>query len=607
MPGIVGIFSPDGVSTGGKASFHSMHKSLRHVSLPVLTRFELPNLLLGRADLGPFRSTPKERGDLIAFMWGEFLNPPMERRELLRDSAFDGIPDDVDLLIGLFSAKRHDFARYLRGSFNAFVINKHLKTLTIVNDRFGFRPLYYYRAENELIFASEVKAILRYYRMAKTVNPAGLADFFDFGYLTGNKTFFNGIEMCPPATVISFEQGNVTKTKYWNLVFNDSDNSLKENDYVDQLAQAIKDSVEANTQGDFRFGLPLSGGLDSRTIAACVPKEKYPIRIYTWGMPNSPEVHVAKKVTEKLGLKHFNTHRTPEHLVENFERSVVMTDGMIPGNLPLGNFLFAHAFVSHVDVCLDGMQAICVVAPLGQIDRETFFEKIMAPLSRDVLRTILTDCHYKAFTELGILSKRELEKTNTELDPLNRFHYFDVVEKQRRLDAFGCVVKRNFVEVRSPLFDYPIIDVVQGIPPELRKQRYIYHKAFCRISPELARIKNVGTTVPVCYPQWLQNLGRIRKGVKWRMYKALYEKAGINYNRHNLCDWGIDYEYWYYESTAIRNFVRQILASENVKKCEHLNSKGVEQILDAHFAGKGNYTDIINRMLTYVIWSKNFL
>src|SRR5262249_10208909 len=96
-------------------------------------------------------------------------------------------------------------------------------------------------------------------------------------------------------------------------------------------------------------------------------------------------------------------------------------------------------------------------------------------------------------------------------------------------------------------------------------------------------------------------------GLKPRIFRALYEKAGINYNRHKLSDWGIDYDFWHIESTSVRHFVRRVLATESIKDCEHLNPKGIEQILDAQFTGKTNNADIINRLLTYVIWNKTFL
>jgi asparagine synthase (glutamine-hydrolysing) len=590
-----------------------MCESLKHTTAQKLAMHRYKHLLLGRVDLGIFQKNieAKETEDLIAFIWGELINTQTERKALLDQRCDDGEAiDDIDFLIGL-RRRKPEAASYLRGSFNAFVVDKRRRSLEIVSDRFGFRPLYYYACGNELVFASEVKAILKHDKVKKVVDPAGLADFFHFGFVTGNKTFFDGVEMFPAAGTGRFETGNLKITKYWNLAFTEAltASRTEEADHAQRLAAAIQDSVKANTQGEFRFGLPLSGGLDSRTIAACIPKDKYPIPIYTWGMPNSPEVQIARKVADTLGLRHHNLYRTPEEFVENFERAVMMTDGMIPGNLPLGNFLYAKCFAPCVDICLDGMQSISVVYPIrgSRLNGENVARQIAVGAAPETLKAVLAGGYYERFEELAGVSAKQLRDSIKALHPINGYQLLDITQKQRRLDNFGVLVKRNFVEVRSPLFDYPIIDAVQAIPSLLRKQRYIYNKAFAHLSRELAEIPNVATTVPISSPQWLQIAGRLTKGLKPRIYQLLQEKLGFEYDRHKLCDWGIDYGCWYKESSLIKTFVSRVLAKDKLKRCEHLNPGGVETIVNAQFAGNKNYTDILNRLMTYAVWSDSCL
>ena len=336
----------------------------------------------------------------------------------------------------------------------------------IVNDRFGFQTPILSFIRNELVFSSEVKAILKYRRLKKAVNSAGLADFFHFGFVTGDKTFFDGIEMFPPSAAAIFQNPYLQIKKYWNLAFTDKETQTRREEvyHIDRLAAAIQDSVRANTEGDFRFGLPLSGGLDSRTIAACIPRDRYPVPIYTWGTPNSAEVQIAKKVAETLGLEHRNLHRTPEEFVENFEKAVLMTDGMIPANLPLGNFLYERSFAPRVDICLDGMQSISVVHAIGSkpLNEEKVLDQITLRLPGEALKSVLARPFYTRFDELAALSGKRLKESISTLHPINGCQFLDTTEKQRRLDNFGVLVKRNFVEVRSPLFDYPIIDVIQS-------------------------------------------------------------------------------------------------------------------------------------------------
>jgi len=605
MPGIVGIFSADGLPAS-EEQLRPMCEAIQHRANQKIRTYQYANLLLGRVDSGVFRknAAPKETDTLIVFLCGELLTPQHERRKILgRSVGDDASIEDVDFLIALYGRDRQNYLRRLRGSFNAFIIDKSEKKLIIVNDRFGLRPLFYYQQGTKLVFASEVNGLLRYDGIKKTINLAGLADFFHFGFLLGTKTYFTDIEILAPGSTLTLQDGNLRVQKYWSLTFAQEGQKHSEQEYAEQLASAIKEGVTANLEGGFQFGLPLSGGLDSRTIAACIPKEQYPVLVYTWGLPDSAEVRTARKVTDKLGLEQHNMQRTPEQFVEHFHEAVMMTDGMIPANLPLANFLFEKAFMPYVDICLDGLQSISVMWPpaFNGLRTSDVYDHIVPATPKSLLQSVLSPHSYKMFNELAACSLDEITRANKTADPVNKYHYFDITQNQRRLDSFAHQIKRNFVEIRTPLFDYPIIDAIQTVPSRLRQHRRLYYQAFCRLSPELARIETVGTSVPVHSPYWLHFLGTVSKGVKKRLYRTL-GKLGVSYDRHALSDWGIDYDLWYSESPVVKDFVTKTLTDRTVEHCEHLNAKGVKQIVAAQAAGQGNYTEIINRLLTFIVW-----
>ncbi len=607
MPGIVGIFSSDGLHER-EHQIHVMSEAMRHRPHQQISVYQSATLLLGRVGAGVLRknAVPKETDTLIAFLCGELLTPQYERRTILgRSAGEDSLIEDVDFLIALYARDRRNYFRHLRGSFNAFIIDKAEKKLTIINDRFGLRPLFYYRRGAKLVFASEVNGLLRYDGIKKTINLAGLADFFHFGFLLGTKTYFTDIEMLAPGSILTLQDEDLRVQKYWSLTFAQERQKQSEQEYAEQLASAIKESVTANLEGGFHFGLPLSGGLDSRTIAACIPKEQYPVLVYTWGLPDSAEVRIARKVTEKLGLEQHNMQRTPEQFVEHFPEAVMMTDGMIPANLPLANFLFEKAFMPYVDVCLDGLQSISAMWPpvFSVLRKDDVYNSIAPATPKSILQSVLSPHSYKMFDELAAFSLDEITRANDAGDPVNKYHYFDITQNQRRLDSFAHQIKRNFVEIRTPLFDYPIIDVIQAVPSHLRQHRRLYYQAFCRLSPELAKIETVGTSVPVQSPYWLHFLGIVSKGVKRRLYRSL-GKLGISYDRHALSDWGVDYDLWYSDSPVVKEFITKTLTDGAVEHCEHLNAKGIKRIVAAQTAGQENYTEIINRLLTFVVWRR---
>lgn len=615
MPGIVGVFSPDGLLSEDRSAFFFLTESLKHMPWQKTVNNAYKHLFLGRVDLGIFEGNvnPKTSEDrIVAAIFGELLNPLNERRSLI------GWPEekrnkdigDTDFLLELYKKDKSKFFEPLRGSFNAVIYDKKDAILILLNDRFGLRPFYYWKYGNELMFSSEVKAILRHPNFSNNIDLAGLADFFHFGFVTGNKTFFEDIHMLPPASILTYKDNKVRLKEYWSLEFEEDKGELKEEDYLEELASVIKDCVKNSTEGNYRFGLPLSGGLDSRAIAACIPKEKYPLLVYTWGTPESQEVKIAKKVTEILELKHHNAWRTPDEFVENFSKSVFMTDGMIPGNLPLSNFLYEKTFMNAVDICLDGLQSISLVTPLRYNplrDKRNIHRALLPVAPKETLKLILSKHYYNIFNDLAKNSIQDIIDSTRAYGLVDKFHFVDITQSQRRLSNLGFQVKMNFVEIRTPLFDYPIMDMVKKIPSELKKHRYIYYRVFPYLSPDLAAIKTTDSMLPIDYPYWLTMMGRITKAARTRLYKKLNSCFKFDYNRHKLSDWGIDYNYWFTDSSALKAYTKEILLNGNNSSYEYLNKEGIQRILDAQFLGKVDYGTLIGRLLTHMMWRTLFV
>jgi hypothetical protein len=189
----------------------------------------------------------------------------------------------------------------------------------------------------------------------------------------------------------------------------------------------------------------------------------------------------------------------------------------------------------------------------------------------------------------------------------DKLHFIDINERQRRLSNLGFLVKNNFVEIRTPLFDYPIIDVIKKIPAKLRKQRYIHYKIFSYLSSDLASIRTTDSMLPINYPHWLTMLGRIKKGAKTRLYKSLNSHFKFDYNRHKLCEWGIDFNYWFKESNVIKEYTREVLLNNSNYRDEYLNKEGVLKILELQFSGKADYSGFIAKILTHMVWKNLFI
>ena len=166
------------------------------------------------------------------------------------------------------------FLEKLNGFFTILILDLNNQKLLIANDRYGLRPLYYAKVGDRIYFAPEVKAILQDRGFNKTINNDAVAEFFTFGHLLGNKTFFKGIDVFPPASIFTYQNREFEIKQYWD--FNFEENSIySENYYADELVILFKKAVEQRMKGNHRFGVLLSGGLDSRAVLAAIDKLHY--------------------------------------------------------------------------------------------------------------------------------------------------------------------------------------------------------------------------------------------------------------------------------------------------------------------------------------------
>src|SRR5262249_23922038 len=149
---------------------------------------------LGRMSLGIFNTEPQPfsnaDGSLIAVMDGELYDGEQERQRLkARGHVFQGA-SHIELLLAGFEHEERAFLARLQGCFVAAIWNRKERRLTVLNDRLGMRHVYYAQAPGRLLFASEIKALLADREVTLTRDLRGIAQFFTYGHLLGQTTFF---------------------------------------------------------------------------------------------------------------------------------------------------------------------------------------------------------------------------------------------------------------------------------------------------------------------------------------------------------------------------------------------------------------------------------
>jgi asparagine synthase (glutamine-hydrolysing) len=117
---------------------------------------------------------------------------------------------ETQFLMNLYQRKGLEFAKYINGLFNVAISDEKKGRIIIANDRYGFYPLFYTLSKERFAFASEAKFVLRAANIPSKINKMAISEFFTLSYLLGEKTFFEGIELMKPASIMIFNSASAS-------------------------------------------------------------------------------------------------------------------------------------------------------------------------------------------------------------------------------------------------------------------------------------------------------------------------------------------------------------------------------------------------------------
>ena len=160
------------------------------------------------------------------------------------------------------------------------------RELLLARDRYGVKPLYYTEANDILIFASEVKAILQHPAYTTGLNKAALLEYMTFQNLFTDSTLFKGIKLLPAGCsmrVAARENRQCKLNRYWDYHFEEVKQGLDEGQYVEELDRLFCQAVKRQLVSDVGVSCYLSGGMDSGSITAVAASHIPNIKTFTCG------------------------------------------------------------------------------------------------------------------------------------------------------------------------------------------------------------------------------------------------------------------------------------------------------------------------------------
>ncbi len=496
----------------------------------------------------------------LALMFnGEIYNYQALRQELQALGHTFSTNGDGETLLHGYEEWGADLLPRLRGMFGFAIWNIPEQRLFIARDYFGIKPMHYTRlADGRLVFGSEIKSILAHPDVRKELNPAALDKYLSFQYSVPAETFFKDIYCLPPAHYLTYADGQVEITRYWEPAFH-PDESMTLEQAVDEIDRAFTDSVAAHRISDVEVGCFLSGGVDSSFVASYFGGQK----AFTVGFDNGQhynESNYAAELAKEVGIEHHVHIIGEEEYWEALPRVQYYLDQPLadPSCVALyfvsklaaekvkvvlsgegADELFGGYRIYHEPTSLRGYQKLprflrkAAAAVVGAIpfdfkgksflirgsktieerfigNANMFTQKEKAKLLRDIPATDPTD-----FTKEYYDRCRELDDvTRMQYLDINRWMVGDILLKADRMSM------AHSLELRVPFLDKEVFEVASRIPVKHRvaagTTKYAMRLAAERHVPESAATKpKLGFPVPIRV--WL------REDAYYNKVKAAFE------------------------------------------------------------------------------------
>lgn len=604
MCGICGIFEPDSQALVDRSMVKAMADTLRHRGPDDEGFYCGAGIGLGHRRLsiidlesGHQPLSNEDQSVWIAFN-GEIYNFQELNQRYLGSGHRFRTRSDTETIVHLYEELGEACFGQLRGMFAIALWDQRKRKLFLIRDRIGKKPLFYSWNGRRLLFGSEMKALWPANHTSRQIDLEALSDYFSYLYIPAPKTIYRQVRKVKPAHYLVIDQEGCRELSYWDVQF-DHPQKRAEADWCERLLDEYRTAVKLRLVSDVPLGAFLSGGVDSSSVVALMNEFQSPVTTCSIGFTEETynEAAEAKEFAFALQTKHHEQMVTPQ-TVDIVGKLAWHYDEPFADSSAVPTYYVSEIARQHVTVALSGdggdenflgyrrykfdrrenmmrsllplpvrrsifgplanlypkadwaprmFRAKSTLQSLSRSPLEGYFNTMSSCppemknklLSSDVLRNL------NGYDSIEVL-RYHYDRANTN-DPLSRVQYVDI--KTYLVDDILVKVDRasmaHSLEVRCPLLDHKLIELVAQIPSALKLRRgcgkYIFKKSLEPILPQsILQRRKWGFGVPLAI--WF------RKDLKDFAYAAVFDRTDsyLNYafltqcwnqHQHGTRDW----------------------------------------------------------------------
>lgn len=518
---------------------------------------------------------------------GEIYNYKEVRRKLQDLGVEFKTKSDTEVILQAWKKWGDKSLSHLNGMFAFAIYDLINNKVTLVRDRAGVKPLYFYNNGELILFGSELKALMVHPHFKKEINLEATALFMQYGYYPEPYTVFkNCTKLKAGQTLeIDLESRQHSISEYWSLkekFFSNENSSKSENQIIDELKGIMTSSFEYRMVSDVPVGVFLSGGYDSTVVTAMLQKStNQTINTFTIGFEEEEynEAHHAKKVANYLDTNHSENYCSFQDAMGIIPRLPLIYDEPFADSSAIPTTLVSEVAVKDVKVALssDGGDELFsgyskyrtakqYVEHLSKFSGSKSAETVlnlMDPLMpksklgfnfsrrycrlKEIIKSEVSPINWLRLSS-QVLMTDELNALFVEEIEIPNCNFNKVAEEFKHSDQFNAMLIGDYktymvddiltkvdraamsvgLEGREPLLDYRLAEYLASVPYSMKTKngisKYLLKEiAHQYIPEEIMTRPKMGFAIPVI--DWMKN--ELRDLLESELSEARVSAAGV--------------------------------------------------------------------------------
>ena len=411
---------------------------------------------------------------------------------------------DADAVAKRWQTDGEECLTQFGGSFAVITWHQKSHDLCIASDRLGMEKIFYRKAGESILFASELAPIRCQAPASEAINAYAVAEFLTASHMISSRSLVEGIEVVPPASTLTWKDGQLVKKKYWRPRAGNGPHGSVD-DWAERLRSVLSEVI-AKRCGDQELLLPLSGGLDSRCVASFIPSlSRARTRACSFGPSACNDLRYGRALARALGIPHKRLRLPSAFFREDLPLGQRLTDGEISIEaLPMLQLrheacpsrVMLHGFLG--DVLSGGHLLPADSAAQGFAGFDLLWQKqyVKMGFSESLLTSVLVP---ERSHVVGAMRQDVAEAlANADAEHFEeRAMLIELEHRQARYVSYMHRAMSAYGPAWSCFLEPEVLDAFLELPLAHRRGQHAYRRMIRMQSPSLAAVPEATTELPM--------------------------------------------------------------------------------------------------------------